>query len=436
MKFSTHDAATATHGTLRGPDVSFDGATQDSRSIEAGQLFVPLLAERDGHDFIADALAAGAAAYLTEQEPVGGSAIVVDDTMQALRALASASRDRIDGPVVAITGSVGKTSTKDLLAAALRRDRPTHASRKSFNNEIGVPLTLLNTPDATQTAVIEMGARGIGHIASLCEIARPTVGVVTIVAAAHTGEFGSVEAIAEAKGEIVERLDPSGLAVLNGDNPLVMGMAPRTEAAVLSFGTSPGCDVAVTAIDVDDELRATFTIATEWGAVTARPATRGAHMAVNVAAAVGTALWLGVPIEDVEAGLAEASVSPWRMEILHAPSGAMIINDSYNANPTSMRGAIDSLARLRHTRKIAVVGYMGELGESERADHRRIADRISDVGAEVLAVGTDLYGVAPASSIDEAIASIGELDADTAILVKGSRSAGLEAVAERLAEAQ
>lgn len=434
MKFSTAEVANATGGHLVGPDAVVDGATQDSRSIRAGQLFVPLVAERDGHDFITGALASGAAAYITHRGAIGGTAIVVDDTMEALRSLASASRDRLEGPVVAITGSVGKTSTKDLLASALRKTMATHASERSFNNEIGVPLTLLNAPDGTQAAVIEMGARGIGHVASLCEIARPTIGIVTIVAAVHTGEFGSVHAIATAKGEIIEDLPSDGLAVLNGDNTYVREMAPRTSAEVLTFGRGAGCDVQVTEVTVTDDLQATFTIATDWGQVVARPSTRGAHMAANVAAAVGTSLWLGVSVEAVEAGLREAPLSPWRMDVGRTRGGALVINDAYNANPTSMLGALDSLAHLQQPRKIAVVGYMGELGASEADDHRRIADRIREIGAEMIPVGTDLYGAEPAADPIAAILERGSLSSGTAILVKGSRSAGLEVVAQNLVD--
>ena len=433
MKFTTTEIANITNGRIPEGEASriASGANQDSRSVEADQLFVPLLAERDGHDFIEPAMANGAAAYLTHgPNPVAGG-VIVDDTMDALGRLAAAGRGRIDGPVVGITGSVGKTSTKDLLAGALGKAIKTHASVRSFNNEIGVPLTIMNAPDDSQALIIEMGARGIGHVADLCEIATPTVGIVTTVAAAHTGEFGSVENIAVAKGELVESLPSSGLAVLNADNPLVSGMADRTAATVLSFGASPNASVRVSSIELDDELRATFVIETDWGRVTAQPSTRGAHMATNVAAAAGTALWLGASIEQVEAGLSEADVSPWRMEVARTPNGALIINDAYNANPTSMAGALDSLGRLPQQRKLAVLGYMAELGENEATDHLDVAALARTHGAEVIAVGTDLYGQPATTNVSTAI---GPLNSDTAVLIKGSRSAGLEVVAAELLE--
>jgi len=426
-------------GAATGSSVAIvDGANQDSRALEPGQLFVPLIAERDGHDFIERAVAAGAGAYVSSRSPGPGTAIVVADTMEALSAAGRLARAKLDGPVVGITGSVGKTSAKDLLAGALAASRRTHASTKSFNNEIGVPLTLLNAPDDSEVVVLEMGARGIGHIATLCDVASPTVGIVTTVAGAHMGEFGSIENIALAKGELVEALPRDGLAVLNADNPHVGQMASRTRAEVLTFGVDTEVDgvssasVVVSEIALDDELRATFSLNTEWGAVTARPQTRGAHMAVNVAAAVGTALWLGSSISEVEHGIASAGVSPWRMEVFRSAAGALIINDSYNANPTSMLGAIDSLAQLDTGRKIAVVGYMAELGEAEADAHRDIAATLESRGIEMIAVGTNLYGPSGVDGPLDAHALLGGLDDSCAVLIKGSRSAGLETLADAL----
>jgi UDP-N-acetylmuramoyl-tripeptide--D-alanyl-D-alanine ligase len=430
MRFTTQELAQVTGGEAFGDPATIDGATQDSRAVAPGQLFVPLVAERDGHDFIPGALERGATAHLTAQAPSQGSGVRVADTMDALRSIGAAARDRIPGPVIGITGSVGKTSTKDLLASVLRRHWSTHASEKSFNNEIGVPLTLCNTPNDAHATVIEMGARGIGHIAELCEIARPTIGVVTTVAAAHTGEFGSVEAIAQAKGELVEVLSPDGLAVLNADVPLALGMRDRTSAEVLTFGRSVEADVRVVDVRLDAELRATIDLSSRWGDLTVSPSTRGAHLAANAAAAAATALWLGVPVADIQAGLADAPLSPWRMELGRSPSGALVINDAYNANPTSMRGALDSLAALPDGgRRIAIVGYMGELGDDERTDHEQIAQHADTNGIEVIAVGTNLYGIPPT---EDPVAATGALTANDAVLIKASRSAGLESLATKL----
>jgi len=416
---------------------TIDGATQDSRALVSGQLFVPLLAERDGHDFIPGALASGASAYFTAATPGSGTAIAVDDTMEALSSAGALARSKVTGPVVGITGSVGKTSTKDLLAGALATSMHTHASAKSFNNEIGVPLTLLNAPDDAEAVVLEMGARGIGHIATLCDVASPTIGIVTSVAGAHVGEFGSIENIAVAKGELVERLPKAGLAVLNADNPYVAAMASRTDAEILTFGRNVNAETSTASVVVrdvvlDDELRGTFTIDTDWGTVTARPQARGAHMAGNVAAAVGTALWLGSSVEAVESGIAESDVSPWRMEVFRGSAGALIINDSYNANPTSMRGAVDSLVQLDAARKIAVVGYMAELGDDEGEAHREIAALLDAHGIEVIPVGTGLYGPPEVADPLDAQDHLGGIDESTAVLIKGSRSAGLEVLADAL----
>ncbi len=204
----------------------------------AGQLFVPIVAGRDGHEFVEAAMAAGAAAYLTARDSLGGTAVVVDDTGRALLDAGRLARTRLAGPVVGITGSVGKTSAKDLLAAVLRRRLRTTASERSFNNELGVPLTLLNAPDDAEVAVIEMGARGPGHIAALCSVAHPTIGLVTRIAPSHTEAFGSIEGIARAKGELVEALPADGTAVLNAFDERVAAMAARTR---------PGCSPSVSA---------------------------------------------------------------------------------------------------------------------------------------------------------------------------------------------
>ena len=429
MRLATDLIADWCGGVVDGPAAVVDGATQDSRTIRPGQLFVPLVADRDGHDFIDGALARGAAAYLTQREPVGGTAVVVANTAVALESIARRARSTLAIPVVGITGSVGKTSTKDLLGAVLATTRRTAVSERSFNNEIGVPLTVLNAPDDVEVLVVEMGARGPGHIASLCSIAQPTIGVVTTVAAAHTSEFGSVEAISKAQGELIEALPADGLAVLNADVDSVATMASRTDAEVVTFGRAEHADVRIVEAEVDDELRLRVTLETRWGRLELRPTVRGVHLAPNVAAAAAVALGVGIDRESVGVGLEHADVSPWRMEVGRSPEGAVIVNDAYNANPTSMRGALESLAAVPAGRRVAVLGYMAEL-DDEGAEHRAVAEYAGELGIELLAVGTDLYGVAPAA---DARAALGRLDGDTAVLVKGSRVAGLETFAAELA---
>ncbi len=435
MRLRSSDLAAAVGGRLDGPDVVVDGASIDSRTVQLGQLFVPIVAERDGHAFVGDALAAGAAAYLTAVAPVGGTAVVVEDTLVALQAAGRHARGLLAGPVVGITGSVGKTSVKDLLAGALARRRATAASARSFNNELGVPLTLLDAPDGTEVVVVEMGARGLGHIADLCAVAAPTVGVVTRVAAAHTEAFGSLDAIAQAKGELVEALPPEGTAVLVAADQRVAAMAGRTRATVLTFG--PGGAVVAEGASLDEELRPRFHLRTPWGDVAdVVLATRGLHQVDNALAAAAAALACGLAVEDVAAGLAEAELSPWRMDLSVTSGGGRVLNDAYNANPTSTEAALRSLAALPATRRVAVLGVMAELGDHAPEAHAAIGSLAAELGVEVVAVGAPAYGTAPhvehVPDPAAAVALVGPLGPDDAVLVKGSRVAGLEVVAEAL----
>ncbi len=436
MKFRASEIARAVGGELAGPDVEVDEARHDSREISGGELFVPLVDQRDGHDFIDAALAAGAAAYFTAREPEGGSAIRVPDPAQALAALGAFARSRLPNRVVGITGSVGKTSCKDLAAAALGMSYETHASLRSFNNEYGVPLTLINAPDGTEAAVIEMGARGLGHIAELCEIATPTVGVVTTVELVHTELFGGLEQVARAKGELVEHLPVNGTAVLNGANPLVAAMAERTRASVLRFGGADG-DLRAADVVLDADLRPAFTMHTPWGTIEVRLAVRGEHQVQNALAAAGAALALDVPLDLVARGLGDAALSPWRMELDTAPSGALVLNDAYNAGPTSMEAALRSLAHLSVTRRIAVLGPMAELGDHGRVAHQRMGEIADELGVRVIAVDAPDYEGATVTHVNDrpsaldALGALGLGDGD-AVLVKGSRVAGLEHVAAAL----
>ena len=431
MRLMASDVAQATGGRLVGPDVDLSGFSIDSRTVGRGELFVPVVAERDGHDFIDDALAAGAAAYLTAIPPRGATAVEVADTAVALAELGRYARSRFDGPVVGITGSVGKTSVKDMAAAAIGADRPTHASPMSFNNELGVPLTLANCPEDAEAVVVEMGARGTGHIAWLCSLARPTVGVVTSIGAAHTELFGTVEAVAEAKGELVESLDASGVAVLNADQPLVAAMAGRTEADVLTFGRIDG-DVRASGVSLNDGLCPRFQLETPNGQADVVLAVCGEHMVDNALAAATAALAVGVGVEEIAAGLGSAQLSPWRMEVTELASGAVLINDAYNANPMSMAAGLRSLAAVDRPRRVAVLGVMAELGDRAAAEHTAIGELARELGIEVITVATADYGLAPVADAAAAVAALGQLDGDTAVLVKASRAAGLEAVAAAL----
>ena len=261
VRIRASDAAAGIGGRLIGPDVEFEGASFDSRATVPGQLFIPIVAERNGHEFIGAARERGAIVHLTsETDPYrrDGTAIEVADTAQALLALAAWARRRLDARVVGVTGSVGKTSAKDLMAATCGAGRRTTANERSFNNEQGLPVTILNAPDDTEVLILEMGMRGFGHISQLCEIARPDVGVVTVVGHAHTEMVGGIDGVARAKGELVEALPASGTAVLNADDERVVGMAKHTGASVLTYGR--GGEVCVRDLVLDERARPRFTI--------------------------------------------------------------------------------------------------------------------------------------------------------------------------------
>lgn len=415
-----------------GPDVETDGASFDTRSLAPGQLFVPVVAERDGHDFIPAALAAGAPAYLTSEPVVpgrDGTAIVVPDTAAALMALASWARRRLDIPVVGVTGSVGKTTTKDFIAAALAATRVVTANARSFNNEQGLPVTVLGAPDGVQALVLEMGMRGFGEITRLCDVAAPTIGVVTVVAGAHTERVGGIEGVAIAKRELVEALPADGTAVLNADDERVIAMRDHTAASVVTFGHQG--DVRWTDVEFDGLARARFRIETPWGSARVELAATGEHMVTNAAAALAVAGVVEGRIDAAAEALATAAVSGMRMEIVRAASGALVVNDTYNANPDSMRAALRAVARMDAKRRIAVLGPMGEL-DDPAAGHRRVMDDAIALGIDVVTVGTDLYGPAP---IDDPVGELGPLGDGDVVLVKASRAAGLERIAAALVAA-
>ena len=413
-------------GTLVGPDVDVDGASFDSRALRRGVLFVPLVAERDGHEFIDAARAAGAAAYLTSRTPQGGTSIVVGNTATALMELAAWARRRLDVPVVGVTGSVGKTSTKDLIAAALGATRRVTANERSFNNEQGLPVTILGAPDDVELLVVEMGMRGFGEIALLCGVAGPTIGVVTSVAGAHTERVGGIEGVARAKRELIEALPSSGTAILNADDPRVAAMGEHSPAPVVTYGGTG--DVRITGVVLDDLARPSFGIESPWGRADVRLAVSGAHMASNAAAALAVAGVVEGSIERAAAALTSARVSAMRMEVGRSANGAIVVNDAYNANPDSMRAALEALAGIRSRRRFAILGPMAELDDAA-AGHRRVAAIVHELGIELIATGTDLYGVAPVADPVMALGPIGEGDA---VLVKASRVAGLEKIAHAL----
>lgn len=444
MKWSASDLAralsewslTRESSYLLGPDVVIDGAHFDSREISPGQMFVPLVAERDGHDFVKDALEAGAVAYLTERREIhercGASAILVPDTAIALRDAASWMRTRLPAStvVVGVTGSVGKTSTKDFATAALGSLRHVAANVRSFNNEQGLPITILNAPVSTDVLVLEMGMRGFGQIADLCRIARPAIGVVTSIGHAHTELVGGIDGVAEAKGELIEALPPQGVAVLNADDARVRALASRSAAPVVTYGERAGSDVEIRDVRLDQQGCARATIRAGAESVDVSLRIPGRHMMSNAAAALAIGVALGLELEPMARAVSEVSLSAHRMKLARTKLGATLIDDCYNANPTSMAAALETLASIEAEHRVAVVGIMAEL-DDPATSHRDIADLARALGVRLLAVGTDLYGSA-SLRVDEVVAEVESLGRTSAILVKGSRVAGLERVVDAI----
>jgi UDP-N-acetylmuramoyl-tripeptide--D-alanyl-D-alanine ligase len=441
MRFRASDVAAATEGVLIGPDVALDGVSFDSRTLRAGQLFVPIVADRDGHDFVAAAVANGAAAYLSARGEIVGEAatrIVVGDTLQALMDLARGRRQAFGGTVVGITGSVGKTSTKDLAWAALAASgKRTWANESSFNNDQGLPTTILNAPDDTETLVLEMGMRGLGEIARLCHIAAPQIGIVTRVAEAHSDRVGGIDGVATAKGELPAALPSHGCAILNGDDARVAAMASITAAAVVRFGEARSCEARISDVRLDDLARATFQLDSPWGAVEVALGVSGRHMVHNAAAALACVGVVGGDLAAGAAALRDVTLTAMRMQIGRTATGALLLDDSYNANPTSMRAAIDALVDLPATRRIAVLGAMAEIADAP-AEHVAIARYAAERGVRVIAVSTPLYGLPPVTGDDPAslvaatVDAVGSIAGDDAVLVKASRAAGLDRIAKAL----
>jgi UDP-N-acetylmuramoyl-tripeptide--D-alanyl-D-alanine ligase len=438
-------------GRLEGPDADVTQVITDSREPARGALFVALAGERvDGARFVPQALERGAVGALVhDRADSPGAAIVVGSTGEALLRLGAAERARMRARVVAVTGANGKTSTKDMAAAVLSTGAATHASPGSFNNEVGLPMTLLGAPVGTEVVVAELGARRKGDVTLLCEIARPEVVVVTNVGVAHLEIFGSWEAIVEAAAEPVEALSRHGCAVLNADDPVVNGYGRRCEGRVVTFGVRADADVRAERVSVDGDGLASFSLRAGDDAAPVTLAVAGEHMVANALAAAAVGRVLGVPLEACAAALGTATVSRWRMETFTTAEGVRVVNDAYNANPESMAAALKA-ARLmaRDARLIAVLGHMAELGPIAPEEHERLGalaarlpvDRLVTVGEEarMIAVAGEREGVEPddVAAYDDALGALEDVRRTArpgdVVLVKGSRVVGLEALAEAL----
>lgn len=424
----------------------------DSRKVRPGDLFLAIEGEHaDGHDYAEAAVAAGAVAVLATRE-VAVPAIMVADPLAALTALASAAARRLPATIVAVTGSSGKTSTKDLLAQLLSRHGATVAPPESFNNELGFPYTVLLADAGTEYLVLEASARGIGHIRALTEIAPPAMAAVLNVGSAHLGEFGSVAAIAQAKGELIEALPADGVAVLNADDPVVLAMAARTGARTVTFGEHLNADVRAADVRMAADGRASFELLAGAGRARVALRVRGQHQVSNALAAAALALSCGMELAEVASALCTATErSHWRMEVTETAAGVTVINDAYNANPESMRAALKSLAILSQDRRsVAVLGPMAELGAESVAAHHTLGGLAARLGVgRLIAVGEPARPIANAAALDGCWAGESEWVADNeaavdrlrelvragdVLLIKGSRSAQLQRVAAAVIE--
>ena len=451
--------ADVTGGRLHGAtpehaaDILIDAdVVTDSREARPGSLYVARIGEQaDGHDFVPGAARAGAVAALTTREVEGLPCVVVPDEQAGFVAIA---RHVIDSSpqltVIGITGSSGKTSTKDLLGSVLATAGETVSPIGSYNSEVGVPLTVCRVTPQTRHLVVEMGARGIGHIEYLTRIAPPDIGIVLNVGHAHVGEFGSLEAVARAKGELPASLPAAGVAVLNADDHRVAAMSEGTDAKVLLVGEGEQATVRATEVDLDEGGRPRFTLQAPFGSARVELGLVGRHHVGNALAVFAAAHAAGMAPEDIVAALAEAGpVSRWRMEVATRPDGVVVVNDAYNANPDSASAALRSVAGMSAKgRRWAVLGGMLELGEDSAALHEQVGREAGELGFdEVLVVGDVAAPVAPGAraggagqvrTVPDAAAAeellVEELASGDVVLFKSSRDSGLRWLGDRIVE--
>ncbi|HEX9853849.1 MAG TPA: UDP-N-acetylmuramoyl-tripeptide--D-alanyl-D-alanine ligase [Acidimicrobiia bacterium] len=438
LSWTLLEAAQATGGTVFGdPATHLAGVSTDSRAVRHGDLFVAVAGTTsDGHGFVDGAIDHGAAAVLV-RAGMGIAAeprVEVGDTTVALRDLATHRRGQLDVAVVAITGSTGKTTTKDLLASALPG---VYAAPRSFNNEFGVPLTVLSAPDSARYLVAEVGSRGAGDIEYLMPAVKPDVAIITNLGLVHLETFGTTDRLADAKWELVAGLGRGGVAVLPADEPR---LRRAHEGSTVTFGVDYIADVMAYDVELDDAGRPRFRLMTPDDDVEVRLAMAGRHNAANAAAAVAAAIGLDVDLETILPGLEEASGSPWRMEIHRGRY--TVVNDAYNANPDSVAAALETVAAMSH-HPIAVLGLMAELGHVAEAEHRRIGALAVELGFRaVVTVGDDPGIALGAGSIAHPVADDHEaavvlkriIEPNDVVLVKASRAVGLERLAAALIE--
>ena len=437
MLITASEVASVALGKLVGLDCEASGIAFDSRTLHSGQAFVALVGDADGHDFLQAAATAGAP-FAIVQRGRSSSALTcveVDDCDAALTALGRHCRDRLsvflEGRVIGITGSVGKTSTKDLVLAVLRsKYANAHGPEKSLNNDIGVPVTIINASDVCDALVLEMGMRGLGEIARLCDVGQPQIGVITEVGDAHSERVGGIDGVIRAKAELVQALSSSEIAIVNSDSVNAMKTVHGIAAQVVMFGSSETASVRGEIVSSDERGCCTvrFTAGDE-SAVGTVPLP-GIHMVSNAASAVAVGLACGIGITQCVQALSNAQSASQRMQWVTGRNGVRILDDSYNANPISVAAALRTVAETPAKRRFAVLGVMAEVLDSQKA-HQEIAELSRQLGIELLALETDLYGT-NALSLTDVADTLGQVDSDTVVLVKGSRIAATERVVQAL----
>lgn len=455
IKLTIEEVCAAVNGRLLqgDPGQPVDRVGTDTRTLTGGEVFFALKGERfDGHDYLGQAIAGGAAALVVERTPgddVTIPVIQVKDTTAALQDLARANRMRAGIPVVAVTGSTGKTSTKDIIAGVLGVKFRVLATRGNLNNEYGLPLTLLEIDERHGVAVAEMGMRGFGQIDGLCRLALPTVGVITNIGETHLELLGSVSAIARAKGELLQNLPSTGLAVLHGDSPFIDSLAAGYTGRVVRFGLGPGNDIRLLS-STTDRRGTDFRVWVNGGEEAFFIPVHGRHLAVNALAAVAVGLELGLDLEQIRRGMREAALSPLRLDIVEA-GDVTIIDDTYNASPASVRAALDVLSDLAGAGpKAAALGSMFELGPVMEKGHLEVGraaaghnlDLLVTVGTEArliargaLEAGMTSRRVIACDSKEEAAEVLLErLPDECTVLLKGSRAVRMEYIVRLLIE--
>jgi UDP-N-acetylmuramoyl-tripeptide--D-alanyl-D-alanine ligase len=453
--FTAADILAATAGRLvEGSErAACSGISTDSRAIARGQCFVALRGERfDGHDFAGAALENGAAGVIVSRAPEGRLAadrrafvVVVDDTLKALGDLARVHRSRFDLKVIGVTGSTGKTTAKDMIAAILSRRGPVAATPENYNNEVGVPLTLLSLEPHHSAAVIEVAMRGPGEVAYLASLARPTIGVITNIGVSHLERLGSPDAIADAKGELVDAVG-AGASVLNADDAYFERLSRRARGRVISFGLGEGADFRGTEITPEPQ-RARFRLTCPTGEAQILLAAPGRHQVLNSLAAAAAAIEAGATLDDVADALATFTAAHARAEVIESAGGFRVLNDCYNASPASVEAALQLLADLEGKRTVAILGDMLELGPSAPELHRAVGEEAGRMGLDMLiAVGElarciadgaravmDPARVRWTSSNDEAASwALAALRRGDVVLVKASRAMAFEHITRRL----